>query len=478
MSGSSDNTSLQSPGKKSPIQKSVSQQPEPTYDPLAGFESTSISVHPASTLSEILAPSNLEGKLIWHITVPELVPISLVKEVSTQNIGNGASILEYHGAKYGLVPESQVEQSSSRALLLPSTQTNNYRSSKTNITKTLHLQQIVSLPSHAFKPPVHPNRSASASESYRKSPRQQPEGLRMRYHPFGASDESDSESISEPMPKAPEFRIPAPVKESSPGRKRKRSESNDGSHNASSAVKSKKRKQSPQVTAGAIENPIDIDAISDKSFNGAESQTKSPHPEINGLKLKGKLPDGNETKEERRKRKDKNKLEKQQSPSKPATALPLDVKQDAETMQPGEVVEGAPVVANAVEGTASVDGISSRKAEPRDEKRKCREERRRRKELERASRGASLVSAEDVSSQRDTRDQILQEIEDAQRDASIPMSMPSDGSPAKRARDAHASRDGAVDSSQVSQSRRKETDDERAERKEERKRRRMEKGRA
>lgn len=391
-SGSSDKTSLQSPDRRSPVQKSVPQQPKPTFEPPTGFESTSISLHPASKLLEILAPSRLQGKQIWHVTAPESVPISLVKQASTKNIRNGASVLDYHGAKYKLVPESEVEQASSRALLLPSTQTNNYRRSKTTIIKTLHLQQLVSLPNHVLEPAIHPNRSASASESYRKMPRQQPEGLRMRYRPFGVSDDSDLESTSEPMPKAPEFRIPAPVKESSPGRKRKCPESNDGNSNIGPAVKSKKRKQSPQATAGAIEDPMDIDGISDKRLNGVESPTRISHPEINGVWSIGNLPNGNETKEERRKRREKKKLEQRESPSKPATALPLNVKQDAETMQPGEVVKGVSAVPNAVEGTKSINDISPQK-ESKDEKAKRKEEKRRRKEME----GASLISAEDGS---------------------------------------------------------------------------------
>ena len=472
ISGSSDKTSLQSPEKRSPVQKSVPQQPAPTYKPPAGFEPTSISFHPASKLSEILAPSNLQGKQIWHITVPESVPISLVKEVSTQDIGNGAPIVEHHGAKYGLVPESGVEQSSSRALLLPSTQTNNYQSSKTNIIKTLHLQQLVSLPSLASEPAVHPSGSPSAPESYRKTPRQQPEGLRMRYRPFGASDDSTSESSPEPTPKAPEFRLPASVKESSPGRKRKRPES---SSNAISAVKSKKRKQSPPVTARASRGPMDIDATSDKSSDGEMSPAKKPHPKTNGIRPNGNLPNGTETKDERRKRKEKKKLEKRESPPKPATALPLDVKQDAETMQPGEVVEGAPTIAtaNAVEGTISINGLSTR-IEPNHKTAKREEKRRRRKEKERTGRGASMIPGETTSQRDESQDQMMQEIENAQRDASIqmPISSPRERSPLKQSGSAHVSRNRTLDSGQNSQ--RQETKEERAMRKEEKRRRRTE----
>lgn len=474
LSGSSDRTSLQSPRAKTSVQKSVPQQPTPIYQPPEGFAPTSISLHPASKLSEILAPSSLQGKQLWHITVPESVPISLVKEVSTKDIGNGASVLEYHGAKYGLVQESEIEQARSRALFFPSTQTNDYRPSKNAIIKTLRLQQLVSLPSHAFEPAIHPNRSTSVSESYKKTPRQQPEGLRMRYRPFGASDDSDLESTSEPMPKAPEFRIPAPVKDSSPGKKRKRLESQVGSGNTPSAAKSKKRKQSPQTTAGAIDDSIDIDAIPDVRSTEIASPTKSPHVKVTDVTSNGNLPNGNETKEERKKRRRQKKLEKRDSPSKPATALPLDMKQDAETIQPGEVIENPPAISNATEGAKSITGIFPAK-EPNNEKSKRKQERRKRKELEKASRNTSLIHAENVP-QRDDRGQIMPEIETAQRDASIPVSATGDGGAGMGSRETNGSRDVVVGGSRVSH--REETREERTRRKEEKRRRRMERGNA
>ena len=459
-SRSSDKTSLHSPEKENPAQNGVPQQPAPDYEPPDGFEPTTISFHPASTLSETLAPSNLQGKQIWHITVPESVPISSIKEVPSHSIGNGASILEHHGAEYGLVPESDIDQRSNRALLLPSIRTNNYQPSKTNIIKTLHLQQIVSLPRRAASPANPPNRLASSSDSYRKTPRQQPEGLRMRYRPFGASDDSNVESTPEPMPKAPEFRVPDTVKESSPGKKRRRHESIDSSSNAVSTVKSKKRKQSPQATAGAREDPVDIDAISPVKSNRAESSNKDSHRDLNGVKSKGNLPNGTERKKEGKKRanrdsngmtsstsiskreKEKTKLE---PPSKPAIALlPLDVKKDAETIQPGEVVEGVPTtaIANAVEGTNSINVVSSTTTR-KDEKAKRKEERRRRKEMERASRGASssLVPPSNggEASRRDDdgdpdQDQMMMEIENAQREAEIPVEVQEPGEGEEKAK--------------------------------------------
>ncbi|KAM0798674.1 DNA-directed RNA polymerase I subunit RPA34.5-domain-containing protein [Usnea florida] len=429
-SGSSDKTSLQSPTKSSPPQKSPPRRPTPAYEPPAGFNPTSISLHPASKFSEILAPSNLQGKQIWHITAPDTVPISLVKEVSTENIGNGASVLEYRGAKYGLVPESDAEQASSRALLLPSTQTDDYRPSKTTIIKTLHLQQVLSLPKNALAPAVHPKGLASEPEPYKKTLRPQPEGLRMRYRPFGVSDDSDLDSACEPMPKAPEFRMPAPVKETSPSKKRKRHESNDGSSKQDSAVKSKKRKPSPQASAGAIENPIDIDALSDERSNGTESPIKTSSRQVDGVTSSSNLTNGHETKEERRRRKKEKKHPQQPPPSKPLTALPPDLQQTADTIQPGEVIQGAaPAIANALEGTNPMNAISPKKDLPKtdDEHDKAhrRKEKRKRKQKE-IEKEKEMPSTKNIELTDSSRQHMLQEIETAQRGADIPVSIKGD----------------------------------------------------
>ena len=498
ISRSSDKTSLQSPEKESPSQKGVPQQPTPSYEPPDGFEPTTISIHPASTLSEILAPSNLRGKQIWHITVPESVPISSVKGIPSHSIGNGVSVLENHGAKYGLVPESDTGQRSNRVLLLPSTQMNNYQPLKTSIVKTLHLQQLVSLPNGVPGPANHPNRSASPSDSYKKTPRQQPEGLRMRYRPFGASDDYDVDSTPEPTPKAPEFRVPDPGKERSPGKKRKRHESIDSNSNAVSTVKSKKRNQSPQATAGAIENPIDIDAISAVKSNMAESSNNNPLLELNGMKAKGDLPNGTKLSKEGKKRelqgssgtmsststskrgKEKKKLEKREPSPKPATALlPLDVKKDAETIQPGEVVEGVPAaaIANAVEGTKSINAVSSSTTRKDGKDKRHREERRRRKEMEREKRGApssvppsnggEASRRDDDGGQIPEPDQMMTEIENAQREAEIPIDAqePGERHLSNQAESTDAAKNATMGSSEMSQQQRRVTKEEKAKKK-------------
>ena len=168
---------------------------------------------------------------------------------------------------------------------------------------------------------------------------QQLKGLRLRHRLFGASDGSDSESTFEAMPNTGESCNPTPVKEGLTGRNRESAESDEDSSDAFPAVKAEMREPSPQVTNEAIEDPMDIDAISDSWSDIAESPNQSPHPESHGKSSYGIVPDENDTEEEREKRIGMKTLEYQESSSQPATPLPLGVVHDAKAVQPGEVVD-------------------------------------------------------------------------------------------------------------------------------------------
>ena len=121
------------------------------------------------------------------------------------------------------------------------------------------------------------------------------EGLKLRYRLFGASDGSDSESTIEAMPSARESRINAPVKESLSGRKTESAESDEDSSDAFPPVEAEMREQSPQTTIETIEDPMDIDAISDQWSDIAESPTQTLHPECPGKRSYGRVANENET---------------------------------------------------------------------------------------------------------------------------------------------------------------------------------------
>lgn len=160
------------------------------------------------------------------------------------------------------------------------------------------------------------------------------------------------------MPKAPEIHVPAPLKKPSSWSKKKSHESDEGSSDSRSAVIANKRKQSLQATTEAIEDPPDFDAVSDKWSNRTESPVEIPHSGINGARSYGTLPNDNEMEEER------------ESPSPPATTLPLSVRQNVETTQPGEAVDNntdrttSAIRLSSSDSSSSVEFILSRSQYP------------------------------------------------------------------------------------------------------------------
>ena len=172
---------------------------------------------------DLFSPSNLQGKQIWHITVPCAVPISSVKEVAAQSVQNGTSILSHEDAHYGLIPEAEGEAAKD-LLLLPFPKTNDYRDAHIKIARTLHIRQLVRLPKLSHGLDGLPN--SATKPPAKKAVRQQPEGLRMRYHPFGYSDSSSSES----PPQVSRFRAPPIVVAPQATKNRKDDKVNEKDH--------------------------------------------------------------------------------------------------------------------------------------------------------------------------------------------------------------------------------------------------------
>ena len=302
-----------------------------SYEPPPGFEPAIVSIHPSTKIMEILTPSNLKGRQIWHITAPASVPLASVKEVAIQDIRDGASIISHKGAEYGFAPEIIVGQVTNNTLILPSTHSNAYELSKTTITKTLHLQQLVSLPSRAVAPLNAPNSTAARPQTHVKVPRQQPPGLRMRYHPFGVAEdsESDTSQTTEPM-----FRAPQPLDTGSPEQQRSHSSKDKDDHSART-FPAQKGKEKPLRDKRIETNSaaMDIDARADEESMKKTSQSKKLQPEKDANTF------DNSIRNEPRKRKKEGKRQGQDGVS-PAiqSLLPADLTKEAETIVPEEVV--------------------------------------------------------------------------------------------------------------------------------------------
>jgi len=252
----------------------VPQRNIPPYEPPQDFEAASITFEPSSHMDGIFAPMNLEGKQIWHITTPASVPITSVHAIPIQKTQDGSSILSHKGTDYGLVPDTADSVSSEHTLLFPSSRGNEYRSTTIPISSTLHLRQLLNLPSH----------TADASHITPRPRNEQPEGLKMRFQPFGLSSGSESDEEAETLKVVPQFRKPPPVPPSCPSPKRKFAEiESQETDKGDSPVKSKKQKSRKQKPNHIEESAMDIDKTpAHRTQESAASPDISQRQQVNG----------------------------------------------------------------------------------------------------------------------------------------------------------------------------------------------------
>ncbi|MDI1484897.1 MAG: hypothetical protein OHK93_000031 [Ramalina farinacea] len=173
----------QSVSKASPTRSAHSQRPIPAYQAPPDFEPAAISLGDAPSAESLFSTARLEGKQLWHIVLPSSVPVSALKEIPPQGILDGSKFWSHDESDYSLVPHGEAV---ARSLLIPSHTNNLFTPVRTAFAKSLRLQQLVKLPSHG----VNPELGASSSEVPKQKRIQQPEGLRMRYQPFGIPDSS------------------------------------------------------------------------------------------------------------------------------------------------------------------------------------------------------------------------------------------------------------------------------------------------
>ena len=351
-SESSDQTSRKGPRKESPIRKPVACTQENTiFEPPPGFEPASIFVHPSSQAMNMFSPTNLARKEIWHITAPSSVPISSIKEVSQQSILSRSSILSYKGSNYGLIPNSSTDE----ALFLPSAEDNDYKSHNTATIQSFHLQEIVSLPYHVLSPAKFSNQSAPIPQAYKRTPREQPEGLKMRYHPFGVVDISDDDLSSKDVPKVPQFRVPGAV-DATPAEKRKRYSIDHGAQSptiSSSKVKSKKAKVRQEATINEHDDVMDVDTV-DQPASRKQDASKA---KANGVS-ENHTPNSAKPKKTKPKATDKKLDHPPHQSAASQSLLPADIAEKAEIIMPEEVVTNG---ASAIEITASEEKKTKRK---------------------------------------------------------------------------------------------------------------------
>ncbi|KAL8658058.1 MAG: hypothetical protein Q9226_001319 [Calogaya cf. arnoldii] len=206
-SGSNDSASDEEPSRgASATTFSVVPLPAAPYKPPAGFRAATISQTSSRNLQNSFNKEALHGKQVWYITAPASVPVGLIEEVSKREVAEGGSILSYKNAEYGLIAEPDTKHEG-KLLLVPSPEHNDYRPLGVRIEKSLHLQQLVKRPDSTQRNGAMSHGGTTAPKTHVKAVRQQPEGLRMRYQPFGERYPSEDEDTDE----APRFKLPPMV---------------------------------------------------------------------------------------------------------------------------------------------------------------------------------------------------------------------------------------------------------------------------
>ena len=234
------------------------------FQPPHGFSLADISAVPPSRLAELSNSGDLDGREIFHISAPKVVPISTIKSFAYQSLSDGSAVVSHGGSDYGFAP-SGAKGSSNSALLVPSPDDNAYNPIKISIARSFQLRQLIKLPdlSTLNSPPSrsaqHPNSEPTQTK------KAQPPGLKMRSHAFGlpgaAFEEFTSDDEMEdapPPPPKPQFVRPEFPRPSSPSKKRKHAEVESAAQPSSQAKKSKKseKRRDSNVTSKSLSPPL------------------------------------------------------------------------------------------------------------------------------------------------------------------------------------------------------------------------------
>ena len=225
-------------------------QPElKPYKPPPGYEVQSSSA--SSKLASLCSSQTLAGKQIWYITAPASIPLDKINEMNPETVANGKAVLSYKDTDYGFTLGENDAQFRER-LLIPNSKDNTYHSANSGISRSMHLRQLVCLPQSLVGEAVTSNggyQSGNAPKVYTKAVRQQPEGLRMRYKPFGDSDPTSCVESEADVTQRPQFRVPhVPETGQSSQKKRGKVDVANGDRPENYLTPKKQRKKSLSAT--------------------------------------------------------------------------------------------------------------------------------------------------------------------------------------------------------------------------------------
>ncbi|KAH0566379.1 hypothetical protein GP486_000237 [Trichoglossum hirsutum] len=311
----------------------------PAYEPPHGFQP--LSTDPSSSrASQLLDPANLAGKQIWHITVPASVPVDALKEVSVERVMNGEAVFSHGGSDYGFVTVNEPAAGPSQTILLVPGK-KGYRPAAVGFAQTLHLRQVVKLPTliNTVASTEAASQASSALAPARRTAREQPKGLKMRFMPIGVSgsrspglgwssseDDSDTGEAGRTNvvgngTKSNDFRFP--IDRQPERRKRKHEKLDDGigeitvgTERSPRKKKSKRNREHTHRSAGDIQaEPATSPPLEDHTSRSRAEELHKSHtkPSAPSAAIENSPSGRPETSQERSRRKEKERRRRERS---------------------------------------------------------------------------------------------------------------------------------------------------------------------
>lgn len=205
--------------------------PKPFKAP-TGYESVTLSTSDYASASAALF-DDLAGKQIWHISVPDSVSIESIEKLDIQAALRGEKIHSKDGVDYNM----QNIASNNETVLLPEGPKSTYKQAA-RIERSFRMQEMTTKPDVQDDDATQTPLVFTATQTGKpKVVREQPQGLKMRYFPYGAPPAKEE---LEDVEMTDTFQVPEGVPEPSPKKKSKKSKhASQGSMTGESPQKSK-----------------------------------------------------------------------------------------------------------------------------------------------------------------------------------------------------------------------------------------------
>jgi len=254
-----------------------------------------------SKSTHLFPPQTSAEKQIWYITAPANVPLSSLKELALDKLVEGEPVMTCKDVDYSFTTDDTARPTTS--IMLPSE--NGFNALPIEVQKVVHLRQVVKLPT---APQSQAGISSTSTTTIvpqfnvqKRTKREQPSGLRMRYRPPGAGT-GDIGRIGSSDSDVPASAKPALASSSSTISKKRKERENDTASGEKKKKKKKKKDEHQEGTEDAMES---VTTSKERSKKGKDSTTG--FSSINGSAKSNGVETPKKKDKEKKKKRDKEK---------------------------------------------------------------------------------------------------------------------------------------------------------------------------